>query len=566
MYILGISCFYHDSAAALIKDGVLIAAADEERFSRIKHDSSFPQKAVNFCLKKAGISSEDLSYVVFYEKPFMKFERLFLTSLDYAPKTRELFTESMKKWFFNHLWIKSHIVDHLGIPPKKLLFSEHHLSHAASSFFCSPYTKAAVLTADAVGEWATVTWGIAEGNTITLKEELRFPHSLGLLYSAFTVFAGFEANEGEYKLMGLAPYGKPIYKDKINSLLNGKKDGSFSLILDNFSYQYSLRNIYTKRFEKLFGNANKTPDKVIPYYADIAASIQTVLEELLLTIASYVKKQTGLDNLCYAGGVALNGVANWKIATSGFFKNVFIQPAAGDSGGALGAALWAYHTILGKKRNFVMHNVYYGESQTEEKTESFLKKEGISYKKKSDGKLTEEVVDAIARGNVVGWVQDEFEWGPRALGHRSILADPRKKQMRNTVNTKIKFREAFRPFAPSILAEKGKDYFQTQSKENQFPFKYMLYVVPVKKDKQEKLAAITHVDGTTRPQFVEKEVNPLYYNLIKAFGEKTSIPVLLNTSFNLKGEPIVNTVEEAMKTFKKSGLDMLVINRCIIKK
>lgn len=470
MYILGISCFYHDSAAALLKEGQLISAAEEERFSRIKHDSSFPKHAIAFCLKKAGIAVGDISYVVFYEKPFMKFERQLITSLEYAPRTCALFTESMKKWFFDHLWIKSHIINQLDISPKKLLFSEHHLSHAASSFFCSPFTKSAFLTADAVGEWATITWGIAENNNITVREELRFPHSLGLLYSAFTVFAGFTANEGEYKLMGLAPYGKPIYKDKVRTLLDGKKDGSFALALENFSYQYSLRNIYTHRFETLFGKANTSPDEVISYYADIAASIQAVLEELLLTITSHIKKQTGLDNFCYAGGVALNGVANWKIATSGLFKNIFIQPAAGDSGGALGAALWAYHTVLGKKRHFVMNHVYYGESQTEGETESFLKKQGIAYKKKSENKLIEEIVDTLAKGSVVGWVRNEFEWGPRALGNRSILADPRKKQTGNIVNTKIKFREAFRPFAPSILAEKGKDYFHTQKKRTPIPF------------------------------------------------------------------------------------------------
>lgn len=566
MYILGISCYYHDSAAVLLKDGQLIAASEEERFSRIKHDFSFPKQSIHFCLRKAGIRPEDLSYVVFYEKPFLKFQRVFLNAFNFFPKTREFFIESMKKYFFDSLWIKSHIVNELQVSPKKILFSEHHLSHAASAFFCSPFQKAAILTIDGVGEWATVTWGVGEGNKITLKEEIRFPHSLGLLYSVFTVFAGFEANEGEYKLMGLAPYGKPLYVEKVRKLLDIASDGSFSMLLDNFSYHYSLRSVYTKKFEKLFGQPNLTPDKVAIYYADIASSIQYVLEEILLKIATYVKKQTNLNLLCYAGGVALNGVANWRIAQSSLFKDIYIQPAAGDSGGALGAALWAYHTVLGNKRNFVMNNVYYGDEQGDHEIKNYLDKENIPYKKMNEDSLIEKVVQRLDKGEVVGWVQGEFEWGPRALGHRSILADPRKKSMREMINSKIKFREAFRPFAPSILAEKGNEYFLTDKKEKQYPFKFMQYVLPVKNKERKHLGAITHIDGTSRPQFVEKKINPKYYNLIKSFGKKTSIPILLNTSFNLKGEPIVNTPAEAVSTFKRSGIDILVINNFMLTK
>jgi len=367
MYILGISCYYHDSAAVLLKDGILIAAAEEERFSRKKHDASFPKRAIDFCLRKANISSHDLDYVVFYEKPFVKFERIFLTSLAYAPHTRSFFQESMKEWFFDKLWIKSSIVSALHINPNKLLFSEHHLSHMASSFLCSPFKKAALLSIDGVGEWATASWGVGDENSITIKEELNFPHSIGLLYSAFTVFTGYEANEGEYKLMGLAPYGKPKYVDKIYKMINQKEDGSFALNLSYLSYQYDLKGIYTKKFEQLFGAKNKRPDEIIPYYADIAASIQYVVEELLLKVAEHIYQKTKLDYLCYAGGVALNSKANWKIITKSKFKELFIQPAAGDSGGALGAALWAYHCVLGNKRNFVMKHAYYGDSETPEK-------------------------------------------------------------------------------------------------------------------------------------------------------------------------------------------------------
>lgn len=566
MYILGISCYYHDSAAALIKDGILIAAAEEERFSRIKHDSSFPKKAIDFSLKKASISVDDLSFVVFYEKPFLKFERLFLSSVAFSPKSFSFFRESMKKWFLDQLWIKSHILNNLKIPKNKLIFCEHHLSHVSSAYFSSPYKKSAVLSIDAVGEWTTVSWGIAEDNRITLREELIFPHSLGLLYSAFTVFTGFEANEGEYKMMGLAPYGKPKYVEKIRKIIDIKEDGSFTTDLSYFSYQYSLKNIYTKKFEELFGEMNKNSSEVITYYADIAASIQYILEEILIKIANYVYRKTKMDYLCYAGGVALNSSANWKILNNTKFKELFIQPAAGDSGGSLGAALWASNTIFSCKKRFEMNHTYWGSEETEEEVDSFLKKENISYRLiKKDNLLTEEVAEKLSKGKVIGWVQGRFEWGPRALGNRSILADPRTSRMKNRVNEKIKFREAFRPFAPSVISEKASDYFELSDKL-QMPLKYMLYVVPVKKSMRKKLGAVTHVDGTTRPQIVEKKINPLYYKLISHFGRKTGMPIILNTSFNLKGKPIVNTCKEAFSTFMRSGLDTLVIGNKIIEK
>lgn len=566
MYILGISCYFHDSSASLLKDGNLIAAADEERFSRVKHDSSFPKNAIEFCLKQAKISINDLDSVVFYEKPFNKFERIFLSSMAFSPKSMSFFRESMKKWFFNQLWIKSHILTALKISPNKLIFCEHHLSHAASAYFCSPYKKAAILTLDAVGEWTTASWGVAEDNKITIKEELHFPQSLGLLYSAFTVFTGFQANEGEYKMMGLAPYGKPRYVDRIKKLLDMRKDGSFATDFSYFSYPYALKNVFTKKFEQLFGLPNKSPDAVIPYYADIAASIQQITEEILIRMAKYVKSKTSLEYLCYAGGVALNSSANWRIFKESGFKEIFIQPSAGDSGGSLGAALWASGTIFNEKNRFLMNHAYWGKEESESEIDEFLKKENIKSRKvKNENLLIEEVVEKITKGKVAGWVQGKFEWGPRALGHRSIIADPRSIKMKEKVNSKIKFREAFRPFAPSVIEEKATQYFSIPSKIH-LPLKYMLYVVPVKKDQQKNLRAIAHVDGTARPQVVEKTTNPLYHNLITQFGEKTGVSVVLNTSFNLKGEPMVNTVRDAYSTFQRSGLDLLIIKNRIIEK
>jgi len=567
MFILGISCYYHDSAAVLIYNGVIIAAAEEERFSRKKHDFSFPKLAIEFCLKKANITAKDLTYVVFYEKPFIKFERLLVSAIKFSPRTSGFFRESMKEWFFDKLWIKGKIMDELSISSNKLLFSEHHLSHMASSFLCSPFEKSALISMDAVGEWTTTAWGVGDGNNIEIKEEIHYPNSLGLLYSAFTVFAGYEANEGEYKLMGLAPYGKPLYVDKIYKVLDFAKDGSFNLNLDYFSYQYDVKGIYTKKFADLFGKQNIKPNVIIPYYADIAASIQLVLEELVLKIADHVYEKTKIDKLCLAGGVALNSKVNWQIATKSKFKNIFIQPAAGDSGGALGAALWAYHSVLNKKRTFIMDNAYYGASESQEQVSSFLDNEGVKYKLvKDEDKLIDQVTDKMVKGKVIGWVQDELEWGPRALGHRSILADPRSIKMKNTVNSKIKFREAFRPFAPSVLAETADKYFDFGNKKNQEPLEFMLYVVPVKKDQQKQLGAITHVDGTARPQLVAKRINPRYHKLIKSFGQKAGVDVVLNTSFNLKGEPIVNTAKDALNTFMHSGIDTLVIGNLVIEK
>ena len=567
MYILGISCFYHDSAAVLLKDGVLIAASEEERFSRKKHDSSFPKNAVNFCLRKEGISTNDLLYIVFYEKPFLKFERIFLNTISNSPKSLKFFKESMKEWFFDKLWIKSNIAAELNIKSNKILFCEHHLSHMASSFLCSPFKKAALLSIDGVGEWTTTSWGVGVENKIDIKEEIRFPNSIGMLYSAFTVLAGFEPNEGEYKLMGLAPYGKPRFVDEVKKVISYKDDGSFLLDQNYFSYQYDLKGVYTEKFERIFGSKNLNPDKVTAHYADIAASIQLVTEDILIKVAKYVRRKTNLDYLCYAGGVALNSKANWEIAIKSGFKELFIQPAAGDSGGALGAALWVHNSVLGKRRTFVMPHSYYGDSENKEQIKKSLDEKGLKYSIfKNEDVLIDKITDQMEKGKVIGWIQQESEWGPRSLGHRSIIADPRSRVMKDKVNSKIKFREAFRPFAPSALLESAEKYFSVQDKKKHSPFKFMLYVVPVKKGRQDNLGAITHEDGTARPQFVNKEINPLYHSLIKSFGQKTGVEVILNTSFNLKGEPIVNTTKEAIKTFMKSGIDTLVVDNFVVEK
>lgn len=568
MKILGISCFYHDAAVCLLEDGKIVAAAEEERFSRIKHDSDFPKNAIDFCLRQAKVSSSEIDWVIFYEKPFLKFERLTLSFLATAPFARASFVNAYKAWLKNKLWIKASIANYLKVSPNKILFTGHHLSHAAASYYTSPFKRAALLTCDGVGEWTTTAWGRAKENKVRLDYEIKFPHSLGLFYSTFTQFLGFQINEGEYKVMGLAPYGKPRFVDKVEKLIHQEADGSFKLDLSYFKFHISDQLSFSDKFIRLFGVPPLDPkksDQVIQVYADIAASAQKVLEEKLLVIAKNIKKQTREENLCYSGGVALNGVANWRIFKEAGFKNIFIHPAAGDSGGALGAALYLYHHVLGKSRRSKFEHVYFGAENSEEEIKQFVVQNWIKAKRLENEKLEDKVVNLLTRKKVVGWVQGRFEWGPRALGARSILADPRDKEMKNLVNLKIKFREAFRPFAPVTLYGKGKEYFDI-SKSVQTPLKFMLAVVPVRDKWKKKLGAITHIDGTARPQFIEKRVNPLYYNVVRKFGEKTGVSVLLNTSFNLKGEPIVNTCEEAYDTFTRSGLDALVLGNYLIEK
>lgn len=591
MNILGISCYFHDAAAALLKDGVLIAAAEEERFSRIKHDFEFPENAIEFCLEMGGIEAGDLDYVMFFEKPFIKFERLLLCSMQTFPRSMKLFREAMVTWLGDKLWVKHLLLNKLGIPASKVLFSEHHLSHASSTFYCSPFEEAAILTVDGVGEWTTAALGVGKDTDIKLIKEIRFPHSLGLLYSAFTAFLGFEVNEGEYKVMGMAPFGEPKYVDKVYEVVHVDDDGGFNLDMDYFSFHYSSEKTFNKKFEELFGRPRDqkahffTPASGYPsyfgdrpsnfeelgkenqYYADLAASIQAVTEQIMLKMANYAYKETGINKLCMAGGVALNSVANRKILAETPFDEIYIQPAAGDGGGAVGAALHGYHALLGKPRNFIMEHAYWGEEHSAADTEEFLKENNIPYERiEDDEKLIGRVVDNITQGKVIGWHQGRFEWGPRALGNRSILADPRRADMKDIVNVKIKFREPFRPFAPSVLVEKTGDYFALDDPAKHYPARFMLYVTDVKEDKRDVLPAITHVDGTGRLQTVRKELNPKYHRLIETFGDATGVPVLLNTSFNLKGEPIVNTPEEAFNSFSKSGMDMLVLRNYIVDK
>jgi carbamoyltransferase len=591
MNILGISCFFHDAAAALLRDGSLVAAAEEERFTRKKHDFEFPHRAIDFCLHSGGIAARDLDYAVFFEKPFIKFERLLLTSLQEFPRSYGLFREAMISWLSDKLWIKHLLQRRLGLPAQKILFSEHHLSHAASAFFCSPFTEAALLTVDGVGEWTTASFGVGRGTDVRLTKEIRFPHSLGLLYSAFTAFLGFEVNEGEYKVMGMAPFGKPRYVDKVNRLVRMYGDGSFELDMDYFSFHHSTHQTFNRKFEALFGPARSpkanffTPDSSYPtyygekpgnyealarenqHYADIAASIQVVTEEILLGMARALHQETGLPKLCMAGGVALNSVANGRILRETPFEEVYVQPSAGDGGGAIGAALYAYHTALSKPRRFVMEHAAWGEEHSLEATERFLRSENIPFERIEDEeRLIERVADRLQSGNVVGWSQGRFEWGPRALGHRSILADPRRPDMKDIVNTKIKFREPFRPFAPSVLVERAEEFFNLPEAARHYPARFMLYVVDVRSEKQSVIPAVTHVDGTGRLQTVSHDTSARYYRLINAFGKATGVPVLLNTSFNLKGEPIVNTPAEAFNTFSRSGMDVLVLGDCVVEK
>jgi carbamoyltransferase len=589
--ILGISCYYHDAAAVLLRDGQLVAAAEEERFSRIKHDYGFPKNAIKYCLEAGGTTGPDLDYVVFFEKPFRKLDRILATVLQTYPQSWKVFRESMISWVLDKLWVASTLESQLGIKKDKVLFSEHHLSHAASAYLCSPFEESAILTVDGVGEWVTATCGIGKGNDIRLFKQMDFPHSIGLLYSAFTAFLGFEVNEGEYKVMGMAPYGEPRYVDKVWKLVHQNADGSFSLDMDYFSFHHSTEKTYSKKFEQLFGAPRPTKlhfftegtgfpkyfgeppsniheiSKINQHYADIAASIQRVTEELILGMARNLHKETGLKNLCIAGGVGLNSVANTRIMRETPFEQVFVQPAAGDGGGALGAALWAYNTLLGKPRNFRMDHAYWGRSYGASEITTFLQSNKIPYHLiENEDQMLDQVVERLMGGKVIGWYQGRFEWGPRALGHRSIIADPRNPDMKDIVNSKIKFREPYRPFAPSVLAECAEKYFELPRATSHYPARYMLYVVPVKPEAQSTLPAITHVDGTGRLQTVFKDQSPRYYKLIERFGQATGVPVILNTSFNLRGEPIVTTPANAFNTFIKSEMDSLVLDNYLIEK
>ncbi len=568
MHILGISCFYHDAAAVILRDGDLLAAGEEERFSRRKHDSGFPYQAIRFCLQEAGIRSSDLDYVVFYEKPFVKFDRLVKTTLQTVPASRDLFCKAAESWLLDKLWVEQKIRAELGVPRNRIFFADHHQSHAASAYYCSGFDDAAILTVDGVGEWCCANLGWGRGNQMHLTHEMRFPHSLGLLYSAFTSFLGFQVNEGEYKVMGMAPYGFPRYLDRVKSLYRLYDDGSLWLDLSYFDFYRSTERSYSRKFTGLFGEPRdpEQADQLDPHYCDIAASIQQATEEIVVRMARAALKESGMDRLCYAGGVALNSVANWKILQETPVRELFVQPAAGDSGGALGAALYLYHGLLGQPRKFQMRHAYWGAQASNGETIDFCREQKIRYELfEREEDLLDRTVSLLSNGKVVGWVQGRFEWGPRALGNRSILGDARRPEMKEIVNRKIKFREPFRPFAPSVLAEQAQEFFDLPDKARG-PARFMLVVPTVRPEAREKIPAVTHVDGTGRLQWVEEAANPRYHALIQRFGQATGVPVILNTSFNLKGEPIVNTPSEAYSTFVRSGLDALVVGDCLIVK
>ncbi len=594
MKILGISAYFHDSAAALLIDGKIQSAAQEERFTRKKHDSGFPINAINYCLLQAEINPEEIDYVVFYEKPFLKFDRLLETYFAFAPKGFFIFSKSMQTWLTEKLFQKSMLKRELrkNLGKKidwesKLLFSEHHLSHAASAFFPSPFESAAVLTMDGVGEWATTSLSVGHGNQLSLQKEIRFPHSLGLLYSAFTFYTGFKVNSGEYKLMGLAPYGNPIYEKLIyDNLIDLKDDGSFRLDMSYFDY-CTGETMTTEKFHSLFqGQPRKPESSLTQREMDIAASIQNVLETIVLRIVKNIAKTTGEKNLCLAGGVALNCVANGKIIQSGFFENVWVQPAAGDAGGALGAALAVHYSMLGSSRRVVenadsMSGSYLGPEFSQEEVISSLTTIGADFEVLTEQEMIDQTAGALSLGQAVGWMQGRMEFGPRALGNRSILGDPRSPDTQKVLNLKVKFRESFRPFAPSVLNQHLSEWFDLHVKSP-----YMLFNADVSEDKRIAMSsqsqelfgidklnvprsivpAVTHVDYSARIQTVHQETNLLYFKLLSKFKEITGVPIVVNTSFNVRGEPIVCTPEDAYRCFMGTDLDLLVIGNIILQK
>ena len=590
--ILGISAFYHDSAASLIVDGKIIAAAQEERFTRSKHDSSYPINAINYCLTEAGLLLEQVDYIAFYDKPFLKFERLLETYVAFAPKGLQSFRTAMPVWLREKLFLKDMLIKEIKKVDKnfdnnKLMFGEHHFSHAASAFYASPFEEAVVLTLDGVGEWATTTVAIGKGHELNIVKEIHFPHSLGLLYSAFTYYTGFRVNSGEYKVMGLAPYGEPKYKDLIlDKLIDLKEDGSFRLDQSYFNYATGLTMV-NQKFADLFGEPirKQDTDKLTQFHMDIAASVQAVTEEIVLTMTRSLAQEYNIPNLCMAGGVALNCVANGKILRDKSFKDIWIQPASGDAGGALGGALAVWHKELNNPRvvnpNDAMQGSYLGPSYEQDSIEAELTKCGARFESVSEDEMIEQTAQALADSKAVGWFQDRMEFGPRSLGGRSILGDPRSEKMQKTLNLKVKYRESFRPFAPSVLREDVSEWFEAD-----YDSPYMLLVDDVKKDKRIKMTkeeeslfgidklnikrssipAVTHVDYSARIQTVNKETNPKYHALIIKFKEKTECSVVVNTSFNVRGEPIVCSPEDAFKCFMGTELDVLVIGNCVLRK
>jgi len=567
MYNLGISCYYHDSAAALLKDGHVVSAVEEERFSRKKFDDDFPKMAIEWCLKDVNIKPEQINSVAFYDKPILKFDRLLDNYIGVAPRGLYSFLDTIPKWLHKRLWIKSEIKNALKGFKGEIIFPEHHLSHAAHTFYTSPFEDAAILTVDGVGEWSTTSFGYAKNNSITLTNDIRWPHSLGLFYSAFTYFLGFQVNEGEYKLMGLAAYGKPRFYDTIlNNLIDVKSDGSIHLDMSYFAFTHD-KVMTNQKFAKLFGiTPRKRDQKAEQIHYDIGTSAQKVLEEILLKMVNHVYEKTKIKNLCLGGGVALNGVANYRILKEGPFDNIHIPPSPGDAGSAVGCAQYLYYNyhknsrIIEKDQSKVIsENVYVGPSYSNDEIKTFLDSNKISFEKLETKDLLIKTAKLISEGNIVGWYQGKMEWGPRALGCRSILADPREAQMKDILNEKIKHREAFRPFAPSILEEHVSEYFEIDRTSP-----YMLMVAPVKKP--DDIPAVTHVDGTGRLQTVHRNANSLYYDLINEFYKITGIPVIINTSMNVMGEPIVNTPKQAYQMIVKTDMDYIVMGNYLVGK
>ena len=586
MNILGLSAFYHDSAACLVRDGEIIAAAQEERFTRKKHDASFPKHAVMYCLREGGIVVNELECVAFYEKPFLKFDRILHSYLAYAPAGLKSFLIAIPLWIRERIWMKELIRRELGCDCK-VFFPEHHESHAASAFFPSPFPEAAFLTIDGVGEWTTTSYGVGSRNHIQMLAELRFPHSLGLLYSAFTYFTGFKVNSGEYKLMGLAPYGQPKYRDVIlRELIDLKDDGSFRLNMKYFNYGVGL-TMTNAAFNRLFDRPPRKPEsKLTQSDMDLARSIQDVTDEIMLRMARHVRKQTGQRNLCLAGGVALNCVANGHILRERIFDRIWIQPAASDAGGALGAALFAWHQILGKERKAddvhdSQRGSYLGPTYSNDKIRAYLETQKIPFTELTDDELPEKIADLISAQKVIGWFYGRMEFGPRALGARSIIGDPQSPKMQELMNLKIKFRESFRPFAPSVLREKLSDWFELDEESP-----YMLLVAPVSKNRRREviadeqnlfglqklltirseIPAVTHVDYSARIQTVTDQHQPMFYRMIKKFDERYGCPVIINTSFNVRGEPIVATPEDAFICFMRTNMDYLLLGNFLLEK
>jgi len=567
LYNLGISCYYHDSAASILKDGHVVAAVEEERFSRKKFDDGFPNMAIDWCLKEVGISPEEIDSIAFYDKPVLKFDRLLDNYIAVAPRGLYSFLDTIPKWLHKRLWIKDDIQKHLKGFQGEIIFPEHHVSHAAHAFYTSPFRESAVLTIDGVGEWTTTSFGTAQENSIDLTDNIHWPHSVGLFYSAFTYFLGFKVNEGEYKLMGLSSYGKPKYYDLIlKELIDVKDDGSIHLNMKYFAFTYD-KVMTNKKFAELFGiTPRQKNEKAEQIHFDIAASAQKVLEYVIIKMANHIHKKTQMKNLCFGGGVALNGVANYILLKNGPFENIHIPPSPGDAGSAVGCAQYLYYVHKKNQRIIetdyaerIRENVYTGPQFNDQEIQHFLDSNKITYQKFDRQLLLQNTAKLISDGKIVGWYQGKMEWGPRALGNRSILADPRDANMKDILNEKIKHRESFRPFAPSILEEHTLDYFDID-----IPSPYMLMVAIVKQP--DRIPAVTHVDGTGRLQTVSKQANPLYYDLINEFYKITNVPVVINTSMNVMGEPIVNTPEQAHNMLKKTDMDYIVMGNNLISK